>query len=281
MVVARHQRGVRADVTALTSQVHPVFMLPPLAVSWYGALLAVDLDPVLGGLHTVAIFAAVYTAHVKDGYVDFYLRNEDDDHPLTATGCRWALGGATVVFGVSLLALYWVVDIWIVMLTLPCWIIAYHHAPQLDRHPLGATAGYPAGIALSLLGGHYVQSRDLSAIVVASAVVFFVLIAGIKIIDDSTDREYDQSIGKRTVAVLADRRGARGIAYGLFAIAIGVVLVCVPLGILPSSAAVACIAFMLVAVIAWFAEPVVATMLLIRGSYLFLAGLVAAVWLHG
>jgi hypothetical protein len=81
-------------------------MLPPVAASWFGAVLAGLASVPLGLLHATAVFAALYTAHVKDGYVDFHRRGEDDDHPLTAGGCRIALAGATLVFGGCLVALF-------------------------------------------------------------------------------------------------------------------------------------------------------------------------------
>ena len=281
MAIARHGRGVRADVGALASQVHPVFMLPPLAASAFGAVLADSLDVALLALHLTAAFAALYTAHIKDGYVDFHRRGEDDDHPLTAVGCRAALAGATAVFFGCLLAIGLLVDPWAALLTLPGWVIGYLHAPQLDLNPVGATAGYPAGIAFALLGGYYVQTAALSATVVAFAAVFLVVLSGIKTIDDAKDYEYDRSIGKRTVAVLLGPGRARRFAYGLMAAGmIGVVVLAVA-GVFPSASVFAPVVFGVVAAFAWRAgeDASLATKLLIRGSYLFLAVLVAAVWL--
>ncbi|MFB6128311.1 MAG: lycopene cyclase, partial [Halorhabdus sp.] len=78
MAIARHHSGIVPAARALASQVHPVFMLPPVAVSVAGSLLAAratgTFAPIVAGLHATAIFAAVYTAHVKDGYVDFFVR---------------------------------------------------------------------------------------------------------------------------------------------------------------------------------------------------------------
>ncbi|MFB6163642.1 MAG: ubiquinone biosynthesis protein UbiA, partial [Haloarculaceae archaeon] len=76
MAIARSGAGVTPALRALGSQVHPVFMLPPLAASSFGALLAGEPALPLAALHVTAMFAAVYTAHVKDGYVDFYVRGE-------------------------------------------------------------------------------------------------------------------------------------------------------------------------------------------------------------
>lgn len=80
-----------AAVRAYGSQIHPVFMLPALAASWFGSILAVRFSLAIGLLHMAAIFFAVYTAHLKDGYVDFYVRSEDDDHPLTQGAAFWGL----------------------------------------------------------------------------------------------------------------------------------------------------------------------------------------------
>ena len=280
MAIARHGRGVRADVGALASQVHPVFMLPPLAASAFGAVLADGFDAALLALHLTAVFAALYTAHIKDGYVDFYRRGEDDDHPLTAVGCRAALAGATLVFFACLLVIGLLVDVRAALLTLPGWIIGYLHAPQLDLNPVGATAGYPAGIAFALLGGYYVQAATLSATVVAFAAVFLVVLSGIKTIDDAKDHEYDRSIGKRTVAVLLGPGRARRFAYGLMAFGMAAVVALALAGVFPPASVFAPVVFGVVAVFAWRAgeDASLATKLLIRGSYLFLAVLVAAVW---
>lgn len=280
MAIARHGTGVRADVGALASQVHPVFMLPPLAASAFGAVLAERLALLPFALHLVAAFAALYTAHIKDGYVDFYHRDEDDDHPLTAGGCRAALAGSTFVFFACLVAIGVVVDAWAALLTLPGWIIGYLHAPQLDLNPVGATAGYPAGIAFALLGGFYVQATTLTPTVVAFAVVFLLVLSGIKTIDDATDYAYDRSFGKRTAAVVLGPAVARRFAYGLMAVGMVVVLALAGGGVFPLASAAAPVVFGVVAAFAWRAgkDDGLATKLLIRGSYLFLAVLVAAVW---
>jgi 4-hydroxybenzoate polyprenyltransferase len=276
--IARHGDGFADVVRAFTSQVHPVFMLPPLAASAFGAVLAGRVEPLLLGVHLLAAFAALYTAHVKDGYVDFHVRGEDDDHPMTARGCRVALLAASAVFFACALALGALVGPVAALLTLPGWVIGYLHAPQLDLDPVGATAGYPAGIAFALLGGHYVQAEALPPVVVAFAAVFLAVLSGIKTIDDAKDYDYDRSIDKRTVAVVFGPRRARTLAYGLMATGMGTVVALALVGVFPPTSAVAVAAFAVVATFAAPAGPALATKLLIRGSYLFLAVLVAAVW---
>ncbi len=276
--IARHGEGPGAVLRALASQVHPVFMLPPLATSAFGAVLAARLDPALLVLHLLAVFAALYTAHVKDGYVDFHVRGEDDDHPMTARGCRLALLGSSALFFACALALGVLVDPVAALLALPGWIVGYLHAPQLDLHPVGATAGYPTGIAFALLGGYYVQAGTLSPVVIAFGLVFLVVLSGIKTIDDAKDYDYDRSIGKRTVAVVLGPGRARAAAYGLMAAGMLAVAALALVGVFPPSSIVAVVAFVAVAAVARRGDPALATKLLIRGSYLFLAGLVAAVW---
>ncbi|WP_324661868.1 UbiA family prenyltransferase [Haloarcula sediminis] len=279
MAVARHEPGVVGAGKALASQVHPVFMLPPLATSLFGAVLAGSVDLTVAGLHVLAMFFAVYTAHVKDGYVDFHVRGEDDDHPLTVGGCHGALLGSAAGFLACTVGLWLLVSPLAALVTAPTWVIGYTHAPQLDLNPVGATMGYPGGIALALLGGYYAQATDFGPRVLGLAGVFLCLLTGIKIIDDETDFDYDSSIDKRTVAVVLGPRRARQLALGLFALAmIGVVALAVALPGIPLTAAGGALVFGAVLAVAYRAEAELATMLLIRGSYLFLAVLVAAVW---
>ena len=279
MAVARHESGALAAGRALASQVHPVFMLPPLATSLFGALLAGQPALPVAALHATAMFFAVYTAHVKDGYVDFHVRAEDTDHPLTAPGCRLALVGAALGFLGCTAGLWILVGPGAALLTAPTWLIGFMHAPQLDLNPVGATMGYPSGIALALLGGAYAQTETLSPQVLGLATVFLVLLTGIKIIDDEKDYDYDRSIDKRTVAVVLGPVRARQFARGLLASAMGgVVALTVLLPGVPPTAAAAAVVFGVVALFAHRAPSRLATKLLIRGSYLFLAALVIAVW---
>ena len=282
MSISRHAAGPKPALAALASQIHPVFMLPPLAASLFGAVLAgttTGVSVTLAALHVVAAFFALYTAHVTDGYVDFYVREEDDDHPLSARGCKLALAGTSLAFFACLVAIGLLVNVWAALLTLPGWLIAVNHAPQLDTNPVGATAGYPAGIGVALLGGYYVQTETLTALVTALAGVFVLVLSGIKVIDDAKDYEYDRSIDKRTVAVALGRERARTTAYLLMGAGMGaVVTLAVVLPEMPLGAGLASVAFGAVAVIARRAEPELATKLLIRGSYVFLAVLVATVW---
>ena len=278
MTIARHDSGLSADVQALLSQVHPVFMLPPLAASWFGAAIAGEVVVWVGAIHMSAMFFAVYTAHVKDGYVDFYRRGEDEDHPMTIRGCRLALVAAGLGFALCTVLLGVVVGPGGALITLPTWFIGYLHAPQLDMNPVTATLGYPIGIALAILGGFYVQTTQLTPEVLGFALVFLVTLAGVKIIDDEQDFAYDQSIGKHTVAVLLGPARARTLAVSLLLLGLIGVLWGTIGGPFPPSTPVAALAFGSIVLVAGWARPTLATMLLIRGAYVFLALLFVAVW---
>jgi len=278
MAFSRHESGASADLRALASQVHPVFMLPPLAASGFGAVVADEFALTVGLVHMAAMFFAVYTAHVKDGYIDFHHRGEDDDHPMTVRGCRLALAGATVGFAGCTLVLWQVVGTGAALVTVPTWFIGYLHAPQLDTNPVTTTLGYPTGIALAILGGYYVQTAALSETVVGFALVFLVTLAGVKIIDDEQDYDYDRSIDKRTVSVLLGRSPARTLAVSLMGLGLVGVLWGAVDGLFPPASPLAALAFGSIVAVAYRAPPTIATMLLIRGAYVFLAVLMAAVW---
>jgi lycopene cyclase domain-containing protein len=280
MAIARHGTGPRATLGAVASQVHPVFMTPPLAASGFGAVLGGLAAPRLALLHVGVAFFALYTAHVKDGLVDFHRRGEDDDHPLTRRGCHLAIAGSTAAFVAGVAALAVLVDPVAALLAVPGWLVAVLHAPQLDTNPLGATLGYPIGIGFALLGGHYVQTRTLSTASLAFAAVFVTVLAGIKVIDDTTDYDYDRSVDKRTVAVVVGPDRARRVATALMTAGMVAVVALSVTGVIPRGSALAVVPFVAVATVARRADDELATMLLVRGSYLFFACLVLAVWLR-
>jgi lycopene cyclase domain-containing protein len=278
MSFARRGDDVRAELGALASQVHPVFMLPPLAASAFGAILAGAIAPGPLVLHASAAFFAVYTAHVKDGYVDFYVRDEDDRHPMTETGCRRAILLATLGFVAVTVAIGSLVGLAAAVLTVPMWLLGFLHAPQFDTHPVTTTLGYPVGIGLAILGGYAAQTGQIAVRPLAFALVFLVILAGVKIVDDAQDYAYDRSIGKRTVAVVLGRGRARRLASALSYAGGTLVVVFAVSGVFPPAASLAAVAFGVVLLFAQRGEATVATMLLVRGTYVFLALLVVAVW---
>jgi 4-hydroxybenzoate polyprenyltransferase len=100
----------------------------------------------------------------------------------------------------------------------------------------------------------------------------------VKVVDDAQDYDYDRSISKRTVAVVVGMARAHRVAYGLMLAALVAVAGLAATPLFPRGAALAALAFLAVVAYARRAGPELATMLLIRGSYVFLALLVASVW---
>ncbi len=278
MALARSGRGPYAVGRAYLRKVHPVFMLPPVAAAAFGAILAGALAPLAALLHVATIFCSVYVAHLRDGYVDYYRRGEDDDTPLTPRGFRLGIHATTLAAGASLFGLFVLVDAWAVALTLPGWLIGYLHAPYLDRHPVTTSMGYPVGIGLAILGGHYVQVQVLSAEAVGLAVVFVVLLTGVKIVDDLQDHDWDREHAKRSVGVVLGIESAHRLALGLMGLAMVGVSGLAVVGVVEPASLLAVAAFSPVAYVASRHGPRVQTMLLIRGSYLFLAALIAVAW---
>lgn len=266
------------SVQGAVTQVHPVFMLPPLAASWFGAFFARDISITFGVLHMFAMFFAVYTAHVKDGFMDYYVRGEDPSHPLSALECRVLLIGSSGGFIVVTGILGMVVDSAVVLLVIPTWVIAYLHAPYLDTNPVSATLGYPLGIAFAILGGYYVQTGDVSIAIIGYALVLALVLMGVKIIDDEQDYEWDQSYGKQTMSVVLGKEAGRQAAAGLFLISGILVLWGTISGVFPRGTPIAIGLFGVLAGIALRKPAPVATMLLIRSVYVFFAVLLGVLW---
>ncbi|MFB6114444.1 MAG: UbiA family prenyltransferase [Halodesulfurarchaeum sp.] len=280
MAIARSGQGRAVALVALGSQIHPVFMLPPVAVSAFGAVVAGHVSLPVALLHATAIGSAVYVAHVKDGYVDYYARGEDDDHPLTVRGCRLGLLLGSVLFGATTLGVSLIGTPLGAVLTLPTWFLGYFHAPALDTTPLGATLDYPSGVALAALGGFASQTGYLDREILGFAGVLFVLLAGVKIIDDAQDVEWDRENGKVTVPVALGRRRSRYLSYALMAVTSLGVLGLASLDVVPDGSAIGVFVFAAVFALAADAPFERATMLLVRGAYLLLAFFIVAVWYH-
>ncbi|MFD1525433.1 lycopene cyclase domain-containing protein, partial [Halolamina salina] len=192
--------------------------------------------------------------------------------------CRLGLVGATVGFLGCLGGLALLARPVAVAFAAPMWAIGYLHAPQFDTNPVTTTLGYPVGIGLCLLTGYAAQTGALASRPLALAAVLVIVLAGVKIIDDAQDYEYDRSIEKRTVAVALGPARSRSLAVALLAAGLFAVVPLSITGVLPPSAPAASVLFGAVAAVAVRRDPETATMLLVRGAYLFLAALLVAVF---
>jgi 1,4-dihydroxy-2-naphthoate octaprenyltransferase len=216
-------------------------------------------------------------AHLRDGYVDFYLRGEDDDIPLTEWGIQAAVVATTAVF-LGCVALLWLWVGWLaVALTAPLYVLAILHAPYLDRHPLSVTIDYPTGIALTLLGGFVVQAESLTRTIIVVALAHLLVLAGIKVLLDGLDRDADRRIDKRTIPVVLGPARARFASTVLVASAGVTLALGVGAGLLPPVALAVAAVPLGASLIGHRTSLHRATGLVMSATYPFTAGIVVVV----
>ncbi|MCO8243752.1 MULTISPECIES: UbiA family prenyltransferase [unclassified Haladaptatus] len=230
----------RSQGRGLLSYLHPAFMGPAVGMSLFGGLLAREFAAVPGTVHAFAVGLALYTAHLKDGYVDGHLRGEETP-ALSAITNRQSIWVASTGFAVVLGALWLTVGFVSVLWVVPLWILAMLHAPYLDKNPLGGTVGYPVGIALAIGGGFFVQAHRLPVRIIGVSLVFLVLLSAVKISTDREDYEFDRSIEKRTVPVALGTDTANEISIGVFLLASALVVGLIAVGTFPPLTTIAAV----------------------------------------
>jgi 1,4-dihydroxy-2-naphthoate octaprenyltransferase len=225
-------------IAGLLAHVRPVFMLPVVATSICGALLAPSVSASIAAQHAGAVATTLFVAHLRDGLVDGHVRGEETP-PLSVAAYRWATAIAVVVALALASSLVLTAGLLAASSVLALLCLALLHAPYLDKHPVPVTVDYPLGIAITLCGGFAAQAGGLTAGVLAVAAGVAALLSGIKVGIDRLDAAFDATVGKRTVPVIASETGATWVAVGCFAAAALVVLGAVSTGILPRRAAIA------------------------------------------
>ena len=164
----------------------------------------------------IGVFAALYFAHVKDSYVDFFERKEDPFSFLTKRQSHRAMAISSIV--VLACVLYFLrTGFWLVVpIILIGFLLSFFHTP-MDLHPLGATAGYPTGLALAALGGYYVQAGALPLSMILFAFAVWLGFNGVKILDDVKDYDWDKRFGKIAAPVFLGKARAKKTAALLVA----------------------------------------------------------------
>jgi 1,4-dihydroxy-2-naphthoate polyprenyltransferase len=233
-----YTKRIHTSGRGLLSHIKPAFLIPAIATSLFGGLLAPVFALIPGILHGWAVGLALYTAHLKDGYVDGHVRGEEQPI-LSPRENRAAIRMASAGFLITMVALWWSASLADVLMTVPLWILALLHAPYLDMNPVTVTVDYPIGIGLSVIGGYFVQTGQLPARILGVSVMFVVLLSGVKVSTDRLDYTFDQSIGKRTVPVLLGNDGANVVASTFFFSTSLLVVGLVYAGLFPPTTAVA------------------------------------------
>ncbi len=194
--------------------VYPVFMGAALGAAILGSLFAGLHNPFALLLFEASVFSALYLAHLKDSYIDYYARHEDAWTPLSQEQYRSAMAISAGVCIAAAIALFPFYGFPLLAVQLAALAIAWLHAPVLDLNPIGATAGYPTGLILAFLGGHLIQAPlTPSALVFAAA--GWVVLNGVKVVDDIKDYAWDKSFGKRAAPVALGKDRAKVVGVGL------------------------------------------------------------------
>lgn len=175
-------------------------------------------------LYAALIASVLFTSHVKDAWVDYYVRKEDQRFPwgrwpetgelLSERQMFAAMGGSVAAFGGLLVALREAPVAFFVVAAAGAGL-ALSYAPVLDRHPVGSAASYPAGVGLAVVAGGLLSAGRLVPATVAYAVPLVVVLAGAKVVEDLIDADHDEELGKRTVPVALGPPAARRLGYAL------------------------------------------------------------------
>lgn len=277
------QARIKRRARGLWLHVQPIFLLPGAAMSGFGALLADEFALAPAALHATAVCLAIYVAHLKDGYVDYYIRGEDDCNPLEPAEIRVAIGVAAVLFGCCLAILWLLAGGLVVTATMPLIALGYFHAPLLDTRPVAETVDYPLGIALATAGGYATQTGTVSVAVGAVCLVLFLLLAAINIMLDRTDVNHDRRVAKQTLPVVLGPHRAQRVAWGLIATSLLILCVSSLVGPLPQSALLAGVmpAAVTVGVLVQTPDLKRLVALFIGATYVFAAALFLAIRIDG
>lgn len=209
---------------ALLLEVRPLPTLAAMTAGVTGLAMGGSVAgwPVYAALIAVVLFAS----HMKDAYVDWYVRGEDRLYPwgpfpetgdlIGRRGMFAAIGGALVAFGGILVSLHPAPPAFFAV-ALAGAAMALLYAPVLDKRALGSAFSYPTGVGLAIVGGGLLAAGRVVPATLAYAPPLVVTLAGAKIVEDLIDADHDAELGKTTVPVALGPERARRLGYGLVA----------------------------------------------------------------
>jgi len=220
----------------------------------------------------IGVFAALYFAHVKDSYVDYFERHEDKFSDLTKRQAQAALVICAIV--VVMCAIYFVsIGFWIAAPIIAAGLLlAFFHAP-LDLNPIGATTGYPTGLALAAIGGYYVQAGVVPLNIILFAIAIWIILNGVKIVDDIKDYDWDKNFGKITAPVLLGKMQAKKVAVVILLLGATMGVVLSLIGVLPKFVSISFLPIYAAGFLSWpknDKKSLYGLYVLLIGVYLFL-----------
>ncbi len=222
---------------------------------------------------------ALYAAHLKDGYVDAYVRAEEPRGPLSARALRVAFAVTSVAFLCLAGAVWLLAGATAALLSLPLWVLAAVHAPYLDTRPVTVTADYAVAVGLVAVGGYAAQTGRVTVPVGCLAAVYVLFLAGAKVSVDLLDYAFDRSIGKRTLPVVLGPRRARAASAALLCCSALLLAGVAAAGVLPGAAGLAAAFPLAGALAAAVPDPKRTVHLQMGLAYPFTAAVFAAVCL--
>jgi len=219
----------------------PVMVMAALA-ALFGCSMAPSFDLGLALLYISAVFFILYSAHLRDTFVDYFVRKEyekgyesrlgDSGGVLNSDELAMGFG---VGIGVALcigLYLAWTVSWLLLPIGLIGLFFAIAYPGYLDTHWWEILI-WPLGVACAFWGGYVVQTGTLALQpLILGAIVWFILIFA-KIIDSHPDMEVDRKIGKETVPTLIGKERSKRLSYAGMYVGVGWGLLFSFFGVIP------------------------------------------------
>lgn len=211
---------------AVLQEVRPLPTLAAITAGVTGMAIGGSLDGWLA--YALLLLAILYLAHVKDAYVDYYVRREDQEYPwgsspptgelVSERGLAAMAAGAAVVVVAVPATLLLGEPLLFYGLVVAMVALAASYAGRLDALPLGSAFSYPVGVGLATVAGSVLAAGRVVPEALLYAGPLVVVLAGAKVVEDIIDVGHDAELGKRTVPVALGPGRARRLGLGVVAL---------------------------------------------------------------
>jgi len=248
-------------VTGLAAEVRPIPMALNLAVTIFGASLAVGplINWWLMSLVFVNAFLFLYTAHLNDTMFDvikgeyekgrvLHAVRRNDTAYLPRLGFGLEVPKAPILprnhylCGIILCSVsgtfiaWWLSTLvgWLYLpLALTGLALALTYSAGLDKVPALGDTMWELGVIAALFCGYYSQRGSMDPIIIQTGVVLFIALLGVKTLDGWYDVPTDTKIDKITLPVYLHRKGVgletiRDLAYIFIYVAFVILLTQLP-----------------------------------------------------
>jgi len=192
-------------------EIRPLPMIAALTGGLIGFAFAHEFSLNLLFPFLFSIFLALFSAHLKDTYVDYYVYKEDVIYRFGRFDSSYGLLSknnlvngilfSTVVFSLLTIYLTSFRNFYLIFGILGL-LLSLTYSDKLSKNPVGACIGYPLGVSLALIGGYYLQTSMLNPIVITFSLILLLFLSSGKIIEDMIDMKHDKFFNKNTIPVL-------------------------------------------------------------------------------